>query len=63
MDQKYVETVRACKILLRNLKNLDSHMTFGQRAELERLVMKLQDQIGFFLEADEKDNGLWVGEE
>jgi hypothetical protein len=63
MDQKYVDTVRACKVILSNLDHLDESSTFGQRAELERLLVKVMDQVHRFLDADEQDLGLWVGEE
>lgn len=63
MDQKYIETVRACKIILRNLDHLDDTATLGQRAELERLMLKVADRLNLFLDAEEHDEGLWVGEE
>lgn len=63
MDQKYIETVRACKIILRNLDHLDDTATLGQRAELERLMLKVADRLNLFLDAEENDEGLWVGEE
>lgn len=63
MDQKYIETVRACKVILRNLDHLDDTATLGQRAELERLMLKVADRLNLFLDAEENDEGLWVGEE
>ncbi len=63
MDQRYIDTVRACKVLLRNLTYLEANITFGQRAELQRLFLKVQEQLDEFLEADARDDGLWVGEE
>ena len=63
MDQKYVDTVRACKVILHNLDHLDDSTTFGQRAELKRLFFRLLDQMTRFLDADSDDGGLWVGEE
>lgn len=63
MDQKYVDTVRACKVILSNLDHLDAATTFGQRHELERLFMRVIDHVHRFLEADQQDPGLWVGEE
>lgn len=63
MDQRYIDTVRACKVLLRNLTYLEANITFGQRAELQRLIRKVQEQLDEFLEADDRDDGLWVGEE
>lgn len=63
MDQKYVDTVRACKVILHNLDHLDDSTTFGQRAELERLFFRVMEQMNCFLEAEEADGGLWVGEE
>ena len=62
MDQKYVETVRACKVLLRNLETLDETITLGQRTELHRLIEKLQLKLDEFLD-EEEDEGKWVGEE
>jgi hypothetical protein len=61
MDQRYVDTVRACKILLRNLERLDD-ITLGQRTELHRLIEKLRLQMDEFLD-EEEDAGGWVGEE
>ena len=63
MDQRYVDTVRACKVLLNNLDHLDASITAGQRSELERLMVKVIDGLHRFLEADAFDEGLWVGEE
>ena len=63
MDQRYIDTVRACKVILHNMDYLDDSVSFGQRAELERLVMKVRDRLNDFLEADEADLGLWIGEE
>jgi len=63
MDQRYVETVRACKLLLRNLDRLEDEITPGQRKELSRLIFKVQERLYFFLNAEAGDEGLWVGEE
>ena len=62
MDQRYVDTVRACKAILRNMDHLDDTITDGQRAELNRLLHKVRDCLDQFLEAEEADEGLWVGE-
>lgn len=62
MDQRYVETVRACKAILRNMDHLDDTITYGQRAELSRLLQKVRDCVEQFLVAEEGDDGLWVGE-
>lgn len=58
-----MDTVRACKVLLRNLDKLDGEITSGQYAELERLLDRLMERIQTFLEADAYDEGLWIGEE
>ena len=63
MDQKYVDTVRACKTLLSNLDHLDDSATSGQRSELERLLVKVMERAHRFLDSDAEDLGLWVGEE
>lgn len=63
MDQRYVDTVRACKVILHNLDHLDDSTTFRQRSELERLLLKVTEHISSFLDADAHDEGLWVGEE
>ena len=63
MDQRYVDTVRACKVILHNVDHLDESTTFGQRSELERLFLKVMEQLSGFLDADTHDEGLWVGEE
>lgn len=63
MDQKYVDTVRACKVLLSNLDHLEECATSGQRSELERLLSRVMEQVNQFLDADTQDPGLWVGEE
>ena len=63
MDQRYVDTVRACKVILHNLDHLDESTTFGQRSELERLFRKVMEDLNQFLDADAIDEGLWVGEE
>ena len=63
MDQRYLETVRCCKTLLRNLDYLDENITYGQRDELSRLFQKVQQALGGFLISEEMDEGLWVGEE
>ena len=62
MDQRYVETVRACKAILRNMEPLEESITDGQRAELNRLLYKVRDIVELFLSAEEADHGLWVGE-
>jgi hypothetical protein len=62
MDQRYVDTVRACKILLRNLDQLDETITLGQRTELTRLIDKLRLKLDEFLDED-TDEGEWIGEE
>jgi hypothetical protein len=61
MDQRYVDTVRACKALLRNIGQLDETITDGQRNELSRLLYKVRDCVEQFLEGD-PDEGLWIGE-
>jgi len=63
MDQRYLETVRSCKAILRNLDYLDEAATYGQRAELNRLLLKLYERLEFFLAADDADQGLLAGEE
>lgn len=62
MDQRYVDTIRACKVLLRNLDLLDETITLGQRTELHRLIEKLRIKLDVFLDEDE-DEGRWIGEE
>lgn len=62
MDQRYVDTVRACKVLLRNLEALDETITLGQRTELHRLIEKVQLKLDEFLDGEE-DEGERVGEE
>jgi len=62
MDQRYVDTVRACKVLLRNLEQLDETITLGQRMELTRLIEKLRLKLEAFLDED-SDEGEWIGEE
>jgi len=62
MDQRYVDTVRACKVLLRNLEQLDETITLGQRTELTRLIEKLRLKLEAFLDED-SDEGEWIGEE
>ena len=61
MDQRYVDTVRACKAILRNMEHLDDTITDGQRMELSRLLHKVRDRLEQFLEP-EADEGLWIGE-
>jgi hypothetical protein len=63
MDQRYVDTIRACKVILHNIDHLDDSTTFGQRSELERLFRKVLEDLNEFLDADAIDEGLWVGEE
>lgn len=62
MDQRYVDTVRACKVLLRNLDQLDETITLGQLTELTRLIEKLRLKLDEFLDED-SDEGEWIGEE
>lgn len=62
MDQRYVDTVRACKTLMRNLSKLDDSISDAQRKELNRLLFNLSEYLALFLEEDD-DPGLWVGEE
>lgn len=62
MDQRYVETVRACKAILRNMSHLDDNITDGQRSELTRLFFKVKECVEDFLIAGESDDGLWIGE-
>ena len=61
MDQRYVDTVRACKAILRNMDHLDETITDGQRSELCRLLHKVRHGVEQFLEGD-ADDGLWIGE-
>lgn len=63
MDQRYVDTVRAIKLILRNLDRLEDDITAGQRKELSRLIAKVQSRLDFFLNAEAEDEGQWVGEE
>ncbi|MDH5750850.1 MAG: hypothetical protein OEZ59_00350 [Deltaproteobacteria bacterium] len=63
MDQRYIETVRSAKAILRNLDYLDESATYGQRTELCRLLAKVRDRLEEFLKADEQDEGLFIGEE
>jgi hypothetical protein len=63
MDQRYVDTVRAFKVILRNLDYLEETITLGQRTELTRLVERLQERLAEFLGEYEQDEGLRVGEE
>lgn len=63
MDQRYIETVRSCKAVLRNLDHLDESITHGQREELNRLFRKVNERLDHFLNAENQDEGLWVGEE
>jgi hypothetical protein len=62
MDQRYVNTVRACKVLLRNLDLLEETITLGQRTELTRLIEKLRLKLDAFLD-EGPDEGKWIGEE
>ena len=62
MDQRYIDTVRAMKVILHNLDHLDMEITYGQRRELERLVQRVREVLDGFLNAGE-DEGLSVGEE
>ena len=61
MDQRYLETVRACKAILRNMSPLDDSITDGQRLELNRLLFKVKECVENFLLAGESDDGLWIG--
>lgn len=63
MDQRYVDTVRACKVILHNLGYLEENLSEAQRAELERVMQKVIDRMYTFLESGEEDEGLWIGEE
>ena len=56
MDQRYVDTVRACKVILRNMDHLDESITDGQRAEIRRLLFKVYDRVTMFLEGDEPED-------
>lgn len=62
MDQRYVDTVRAFKVILRNLDHLDETITEGQRDEITRLIFKVHDRLALFLEGEE-DDGAFAGEE
>lgn len=62
MDQRYVDTVRAMKLILHNLDHLETEITHGQRRELERLVFRVRECLDGFLN-EGKDEGAWVGEE
>ena len=62
MDQRYLETVRACKAILRNMSPLDDSITDGQRSELTRLLFRVKECVEEFLIAGESDDGLWIGE-
>ena len=61
MDQRYLETVRACKAILRNMSPLDDSITDGQRSELNRLLFKVKECVENFLLSGEWDDGLWIG--
>ncbi len=63
MDQRYVDTVRACKVILRNLDHLEETITEGQREEIIRLVLRVYDRLTLFLEEGEEDDGAYAGEE
>ncbi len=62
LNQRYVDTVRACKTILHNTSHLDQTISAAQRHELNRLFAALQQDVARFLTAEE-DMGLWVGEE
>ena len=62
MDQRYVDTVRACKVILRNMDHLEENITEGQREEIIRLMLKVYDRLTLFLE-EEEDDGTDAGEE
>lgn len=55
MDQRYVDTVRACKTLLRNMDYLDDAITDGQRQEITRLLFKVYDRVTLFLEGEDDE--------
>ena len=63
MDQRYVDTMRALKVVFRNLDYLDEAMSAGQRAEINRFLYRLRDELDHYLEAEDADEGLWIGEE
>ena len=63
MDQRYVDTVRACKVILHNMDYLNETMTSGQRAEFIRVALRVREGLDEVLEAEDADEGLWVGEE
>ena len=63
MNQRYVDTIRACKVIQRNLEHLDESITPAQREELDRVLTRTLERVYAFLEEDEQDEGLWVGEE
>lgn len=63
MDQRYVDTVRACKVILRNMDYLDEAITDGQRQEITRLLFKVYDRLAVFLDEENADDGTLVGEE
>src|SRR5262249_53393712 len=56
MDQRYVDTVRACKVILRNMDHLDDSITDGQRVEIRRLLFKVYDRMTLFLEGEEPED-------
>lgn len=62
MDQRYVDTMRAVKTILRNMSYLDDTITDGQRSELNRLLFKVKDSVEQFLMTGDADDGLWIGE-
>jgi hypothetical protein len=64
MDQRYVDTVRACKVILRNMHYLEESITDGQKEEISRLLWRIQHRLGEFLNGDgEEDDGAIAGEE
>ena len=63
MDQRYVDTMRACKVILHNLEHLNENISMAQRMELERVLGKMMAHVQVFLEAEDQDEGLWIGEE
>ena len=63
MDQRYVDTMRACKVILHNLEHLDENISMAQRSELERVLQRMMGHVQDFLEAKDEDEGLWIGEE
>jgi len=63
MDQRYVDTVRACKVILRNMDYLEESITDGQKAEIGRLMWKVHERLSLFLDGGDADEGAFDGEE